>query len=86
MTVLPCIVCQRALSDIGSGSDNHANDANEFRAHGQYGSRVFDPVDGTYLAVNICDDCITQAGRAGQVLEGDRERKMKPWTPEVPTR
>lgn len=82
MSVLPCIVCQKALTAIGSPSPNHANDANEFRAHGQYGSTVFDPVDGTYLAVNICDECIVQAGHAGQVLTGDRDRNLKPWKPD----
>lgn len=82
MTVLPCVVCRKSLDDVGSGSSNHANHANEFHARGQYGSRVFDPMDGTYLAVNICDDCIVQASHAGHVLTCDG-KTITPWTPET---
>lgn len=78
--VLPCIVCKRALEAVGSGSQNHAGDANEFRAHGQYGSRIFDPMDGTYLAINICDDCVTQAAGDGRLLHGTNNH-LRPWKP-----
>lgn len=67
---VPCIVCKKKLGPVGSEAGNHANDANSFRTSGQYGSTVFDPLDGTYLEVNICDECLTAAGEAGQVLIG----------------
>ena len=32
-----------------------------FQSEGHYGSTVFDPMDGTYLEVNICDECLLRA-------------------------
>jgi hypothetical protein len=43
------------------------NDANTLSSIGTYGSRVFDPLDGSYVIVNVCDDCLEAAladGRA----------------------
>jgi hypothetical protein len=77
---VPCIVCGKQLRDIGSGDQNHANDANSFRAHGQYGSTIFDPLDGSYLEVNICDSCITEAANFGRVLvSAPGVRDLKLW-------
>lgn len=78
---LPCIVCGKELESVGSGSPNHANNANEFHTRGQYGSTVFDPLDGSYLAVNICDACIVKAGDMGRVLTGAelKTRSLTPW-------
>lgn len=73
---LPCVICGDDLKDIGSGSENHANDANEFCTYGQYGSTKFDPLDGSRLAVNICDQCLMKAAEAGHVaigLHGSKE-------------
>ncbi len=33
-------------------------DGLHFRTYGHYGSTIFDPMDGTYLDVAICDECI----------------------------
>ena len=51
----PCIKCEKELSlfDV-----MHPNDGVVFRARGNYGSTVFDPMDGSYLEVLICDDCL----------------------------
>lgn len=80
---VPCIVCHTELSDIGSGSSNHASGGNAFRTMGQYGSTVFDPMDGSYLEVNICDKCIVSAAKNGEVLLGQQYRHIKshvkPW-------
>ena len=82
MTVVPCIVCKKQLEQMDSGSENHADDANEFRAVGQYGSTVFDPMDGSYVAVNVCDGCLKSAGRSGMVLTGQHGgQPSRPWTP-----
>jgi hypothetical protein len=32
-----------------------------FQSQGHYGSTVFDPMDGTYLEINICDECLLRA-------------------------
>lgn len=69
MAVAPCIVCGKKLEDIGSGSPNHARHANQFSTRGQYGSTVFDPMDDSFLAVNICDPCLVAASKQGRVLD-----------------
>lgn len=80
--IVPCIVCRKKLTDIESGSPNHADDANEFRTYGQYGSTVFDPGDGTSLAVNICDECLVKAGHEGAVLTAaPKSRDFTAWKP-----
>lgn len=58
MTTLPCIVCGKILESVYSVENNHPNDACVFLAHGIYGSKVFDPMDQTYLEINICDACL----------------------------
>jgi hypothetical protein len=42
---------------------------------GNYGSTVFDSMDGEYLAFNICDECMTRAGAQGRVMT---YRKYRP--------
>lgn len=68
--VAPCIVCGKVLDPMDSGSPNHADDANEFCTQGQYGSTVFDPMNGDRLAVNICDKCIIEGQKLRRVLFG----------------
>lgn len=78
--VLPCVVCGERLAPMDSGSPNHAHNANEFCTHGQYGSTVFDPLNGDRLAVNICDKCLVAAGDAGRVMFGRHgSRELTPW-------
>lgn len=78
--VVPCIVCGKDLALMDSGSPNHAGNANEFCTHGQYGSTVFDPVNGDRLAVNICDKCLMDAQKLGRVLFGrSGSKSLEPW-------
>lgn len=65
MTEPPCLVCGKPLDPaippgVHDRSHNQPDEAVVFRAHGQYGSTVFDPMDGTYLEINICDNCVTR--------------------------
>jgi hypothetical protein len=79
MTVLPCIVCKKELEALDSGSPNHATDANSFQSMGQYGSTVFDPMDGTFLEVNICDACLVDAAKHNRVMHGHHRDNLKLW-------
>lgn len=29
-----------------------------FRTYGHYGSSIFDPIDGSYIEVVVCDECL----------------------------
>ena len=62
----PCIICgtelQRAWEDEGQPSDGVV-----CTTRGNYGSQVYDSLNGEYLAFNICDGCLTRAGEQGRV-------------------
>ena len=80
---MKCIVCKRHLENFDNGEVNHPKGAVVFSARGNYGSTVFDPMDETYLEVNICDGCLRLAGIDGAVLLGTvqtpRRSDLKPW-------
>ena len=67
---LACVVCRQALQPVFPGHEADGgyvqpDNANTFSTAGTYGSTVFDPVDGSYLEVNICDPCLASAIEAG---------------------
>jgi hypothetical protein len=87
MTMLmtpPCIICEKPLSSFDE-EGNQPNDGLEFFTRGHYGSTVFDPMDGSGLAINVCDDCLTKAAEKQHVLEYAPERMTrvdyKVWKP-----
>lgn len=67
-----CIVCKKPLENIDpfENGENQPSGGTAFQTHGHYGSTVFDPMDGTYLEINVCDACLTQAGTDGNILMG----------------
>ena len=67
---LPCIVCGKLLKNVFEKCNNQPDGATSFGSHGQYGSTIFDPMDGHFLEINICDDCLTKAKSQGQVYIG----------------
>lgn len=80
-----CIICQKKLDNIDD-SGNQPDEGLAFTSFGHYGSRVFDPMDGTWLEVNVCDRCLGNAARNGAVLRGtSKKRPTKPtyrtWKP-----
>jgi hypothetical protein len=68
--VTPCLVCGSALEPVSPECENQPHYATVFSARGQYGSTVFDPMDGSYLELNVCDRCLLEAAARGQVLWG----------------
>ena len=77
-----CIVCKMHLENFDNGEVNHPKDAVVFIARGNYGSTVFDPMDGSYLEVNICDDCVKLARHDSMVMIGPPQSRseLKLWT------
>ncbi|HWP61379.1 MAG TPA: hypothetical protein VN495_02150 [Candidatus Paceibacterota bacterium] len=63
---LPCIVCEKVLENIAD-SCNQPDNGLEFTTPGHYGSTAFDPMNEEQLIIDICDDCLSQAGRKGLV-------------------
>lgn len=54
---LPCFVCRVDLENLVANG-NQPMRGTEFLTYGHYGSTVFDPMDGSRMALNICDACL----------------------------
>lgn len=57
-----CIVC---AADVENWDIAHPDEdvvqpigGTVFRTYGHYGSTVFDPIDGSFLDIVICDECL----------------------------
>jgi hypothetical protein len=66
--------------------DNHPDDGCAAIVYGNYGSTVFDPLNGSYLELNICDGCLVGAALKGRVLYHAGRvrphlRNPTPWQP-----
>lgn len=55
---LPCVVCHQQLKNVDNSAANQPDEGTAFMTYGHYGSTFFDPMDGSYLEVNICDPCL----------------------------
>lgn len=74
---LPCIVCEKPLKNVFSEeSENHPSEGTTFTSEGHYGSTAWDPMDGQYIEINICDECLVK--KADAVYQG-RNRKPVMW-------
>ncbi len=83
---LPCIVCHRSLENF-SNSPNQPNNGLAFTSYGHYGSTAFDPMNGSFLELNICDPCLLSAAADQIILVGvDQSEPGAPplyvWYPE----
>ena len=78
-TPFPCIVCGKSLKNFFA--PNQPLDGCLFTSRGNYGSSVFDEIDGAKLEINICDDCLCTAQKKGWVgyWPGYPKREMKTW-------
>lgn len=77
ITPLPCLKCGRALPAVMEDVTNQPHGGTVFTSPGQYGSTLFDPMNGEFLEVNICDECLEDAGEKQRVLSA---RNQKPVT------
>lgn len=82
----PCIVCKEPLKNLMYPEGNQPlGGLGFFRTYGHYGSSEFDPMDGSFLCINVCDICLEEAGKAGHVLLSQRQPTPSPvvsrWSP-----
>ena len=79
---IPCIVCKDELENCYPGK-NQPNLALEFTTAGHYGSTEFDPMDGTRLAINVCDECLREHRAKGHILylKGSKYSRWERATP-----
>lgn len=83
--MIACIVCG-AVPEPAVPADIEQNQpyaATVFRAYGQYGSTVFDPMDRSFLEINVCDSCLV--AHQDMVLHGKpsvvTHTDLKRWQP-----
>lgn len=55
--ICSCLKCGKDLENVGEKCV-HPIDGLAFRSYGNYGSTTFDPLDGTWLDIVVCDVCI----------------------------
>ena len=82
--------CASCRYEIESDPITGPMDAVAFSAHGNYGSQVWDPGDGSYsLRVYLCDTCLTALQKAGQVKlvreMTQRDYEVSTWDGSDPT-
>jgi hypothetical protein len=68
LCIINCLMCDAELLNFNK-DDNHPMGGVEFTTPGHYGSTIFDPCDGTQLAINICDGCLQKAIDNKKVLK-----------------
>jgi hypothetical protein len=71
--ILTCIVCDYQPDIAYNGCEiNQPYKATTFLSRGHYGSTFFDPLNGTIIEVNVCDECLRKALEKKQILHYTR--------------
>ncbi len=85
---IPCFVCGEHLTEVDEEGINQPHGAQTFVSGGHYGATLFDPMDGSWLELNICDECIKVNAARGRILVGSpRPQRLAPpptyriWSP-----
>lgn len=75
--IAPCLTCGRLLDEVMPGfSENQPNGGVTAMSRGNYGSTVFDPMDGSTIEFILCDPCLVAAGERGSVLTARPSRQV----------
>lgn len=64
-----CIICKKQIKPLYEG-EHTPEYATTFHTSGHDGSGLFDPMDGSFLQINICDNCLAAAAEQDLVLVG----------------
>jgi hypothetical protein len=67
---IPCFRCGEHLEEVDEEGINQPHGAQVFISNGHYGATLFDPIDGSWLELNICDNCLKQYQSRGRILVG----------------
>ena len=60
MSKVLCLCCEKEVEnqDYEGLIGIHPMDGTAFNTYGHYGSTCFDPMDGTFLELCICNECL----------------------------
>lgn len=83
--LMRCFKCDKSLPEVFEDRENNQPyGGTSFVSHGHYGSTIFDPMDGSFLELQICDDCLAKGKE--RILLGHtrtkRETDYVAWNPE----
>lgn len=81
---LPCIICHKQLEyALGrrTADTNQPSGGIACTTQGHYGSTVFDPMDASFLEINICDKCMVQAAENNLVYHYPKKGMPHFWEP-----
>lgn len=75
---LHCICCgfrmANITADLGLGGHQPSGGLS-FHTYGHYGSTFFDPMDGSFIQIAVCDECLEKADTKGWI---DRPKGKNP--------
>lgn len=76
----PCIICGKELESVNPSAKwlEQPVHATSFASGGHYGSGVFDSMSRDYIQINICDEDLMAAAKAGRVLLATPSRVETP--------
>lgn len=80
---LICVCCACGMENIMSGRGHQPSGGMSFHSYGHYGTSFFDPMDGSYVQVAICDECLVSADSRGAITrrppskDNDRQRTIE---------
>ena len=66
--LIPCFKCGQQLKNF-SNNDHHPLGGLSFETRGHYGSSFFDPMDGSRLAIAICDECLKSISEKNMIYK-----------------
>jgi hypothetical protein len=65
---LSCLLCHKSLKNLLlSEGGIQPQGGLAFETYGHYGSTYFDPMDGHWITLTVCDLCVAEAEKAGRV-------------------
>lgn len=81
---MPCIICDKQLQNVDRDEINQPHEGTTFDTNGHYGSTHFDPMDGSHLELNICDECLGRLTKQQKILFGRYQRPVVAYLPDFP--
>lgn len=78
-TKIPCALCGSELENVQSPV-NQPYGALALRSEGHYGTTSFDPMDGSYLELNVCDECVKRLRDESKIIHVSADGSEEIWS------
>lgn len=69
MKEVECIKCGKTSRNFSEDGIHPIDSALVFRSYGNFGSTVFDPLDGSYIDIVVCDTCMVEYAKKTGITE-----------------